>query len=258
MRTAFLDLLACPSCSGALREEGQSLRCGGCGAGYVLSADIPDLRLPADRATEGVRAFYSDAPFPGYPPRDSLAALRARAGRSELAQLLDAAIGGAARILDLGCGTGQLGLYLATADRLVVGADLTRASLELAAGAARRYGVGNALFVETDLRAPGLQPGKFDVVLCTGVLHHTPDPRASFRALPRLLLLGVASEVSSVALSPVVSLAPTTLRCAALRHSRFAHRVVACTLARDHFGERVWRGNTFTGFVSLSSPTSRN
>jgi SAM-dependent methyltransferase len=186
MLPSLLELLACPACAQPLREEAGALGCGGCDAGYSIIDDIPALRATADDATERVRAFYREAPFPGYPPNDNLAALRARAGRSELLQLLDAAIPGDARILDLGCGTGQIGLYLATADRLVIGADLTRASLELAAGAARRYGSTGALFVETDLRAPGLRHSAFDLVFCSGVLHHTPDPRASFQALARL------------------------------------------------------------------------
>ena len=89
-------------------------------------------------------------------------------------------------MLELGCGTGQMSLFLATADRLVIGADLTRASLELAEAARRRYGVERAIFVETDLRAPGLRGGAFDVVYSSGALHHTPDPRASFAAMARL------------------------------------------------------------------------
>jgi SAM-dependent methyltransferase len=137
-----------------------------------------------------LREFYAAAPFPGYPPRDSYAALRRRAERSEFARLLDQAIPPDATVLELGCGTGQMCLFLATADRLVVGADLTRASLELAAAAARRFEVGRARFVETDLRAPGLRAGAFDVVYCSGVLHHTPDPEASFRALTRLVRPG--------------------------------------------------------------------
>ncbi|MFL5264545.1 MAG: class I SAM-dependent methyltransferase, partial [Anaeromyxobacteraceae bacterium] len=137
-----------------------------------------------------LRDFYAAAPFPGYPPRDSYAALRRRAERSEFARLLDQAIPPDATVLEVGCGTGQMCLFLATADRLVVGADLTRASLELAAAAARRFEVGRARFVETDLRAPGLRAGAFDVVYCSGVLHHTPDPEASFRALARLVRPG--------------------------------------------------------------------
>jgi SAM-dependent methyltransferase len=147
---------------------------------------IPDLRVRGDATTETVRAFYTTAPFPGYPPRDSLESLRARAGRSEFARLLDRAIPGDARIVEIGCGTGQMSLFLATADRVVVGADLTRASLELGAAAARRFGIEKVRFVETDLRRPGLREGAFDVVYSSGVLHHTPDPRASFTALARL------------------------------------------------------------------------
>ena len=41
-------------------------------------------------------------------------------------------------------------------------------------------------FVETDLRRPGLRAGAFDVVYSSGVLHHTPDPRASFARLAAL------------------------------------------------------------------------
>ena len=77
-------------------------------------------------------------------------------------------------------------LFLARADRVVVGADLTRASLTLAAGTARRFGLDRVQFVETDLQHPGLKAGAFDVVYSSGVLHHTPNPRASFARLAQL------------------------------------------------------------------------
>jgi SAM-dependent methyltransferase len=176
-------LLACPGCGRALAED---LRCARCGCAYRAEGGVPDLRLSSDDRTEAVRSFYSQAPFPGYPPRDSWAALRARAGRSEFAKLLDRSVAGDARIVELGCGTGQMSLFLATADRVVIGADLTRASLLLAESARVRFGVERALFVETDLRAPGLREGAFDVVLASGVLHHTPDPRASFSSMASL------------------------------------------------------------------------
>jgi len=132
-----------------------------------------------------VRAFYEQSPFPGYPPRDSLAGLRARAARSEFARLLDDAIPPDALVLEIGCGTGQLAIFLASSGRSVVGADFSRPSLRLAREAAARFDVG-ARFVETDLRSPGLRPSSFDVVICTGVLHHTRDPRASFGSVAQL------------------------------------------------------------------------
>lgn len=183
----FLELLVCPACEGTLTANWS---CRGCGASYQAPEGIPNLRVAGDARTDVVRHFYEKAPFPGYPPHDSLEWLRARAERSRFARLLDCAIPGNARVLDLGCGTGQMSLYLARADRAVIGADLTRASLQLGAAAARRFQVDRVQFVETDLNRPGLRRGSFDVVYSSGVLHHTPDPRASFARMAQLVRPG--------------------------------------------------------------------
>jgi len=183
----LLELLACPACQGTL---GPDFLCAGCGARYPVQDGVADLRLCGDGRTERVRDFYSHAPFPGYRPGDSLDALRARAEKSEFARLLDDAIAPDARILEIGCGTGQMSLYLARGERQVIGADLTRASLLLGAAAARRFGVEGVQFVETDLHRPGLRAGAFDVVYCSGVLHHTPDPGKAFASLLPLLRPG--------------------------------------------------------------------
>lgn len=180
--------------------------CEGCGAGYCAPDGVPALRLPGDARTETVRQFYSEAPFPGYPPHSTLEWLRARAGRSRFARLLDAAIPGDARIVEVGCGTGQMSLYLARADRVVIGTDLTRASLLLGSQAARRFAIGGALFVESDLARPALRQGVFDVVYCSGVLHHMPDPRGAFSHVVRLarpggmIVLGLYNAVARLPL----------------------------------------------------------
>ena len=222
VRDAHLDLLACPACKGALgaRAGDAELRCGACGASYSTTRGIPDLRLPSDARTETVREFYTESPFPNYPAQQSLSGLRGRAAKSEFARLLDQATPGDARVLEIGCGTGQMSLFLATADRVVVGADLTRASLELGAEAARRYGLDKVRFVETDLRAPGLLPGAFDVVYSSGVLHHTPDPRASFAAMAKLVRPGGTIVLG---LYNVYARFPHRLRrvCARLTKNRF-------------------------------------
>jgi len=171
-----------------------------------------------DPRTEAVRRFYELAPFPGYPPRDSLHALRARADRNPFVRLLDEAIAGDARVVEVGCGTGQMCLYLARADRVVVGLDLSRAALRLGAEAARRFGVGGVQFVESDLRSPGVRPGAFDVVYSSGVLHHTPDPRASFAGLVRLVRPGGAIVLG---LYNTFARVPTRLRRAVARLTAF-------------------------------------
>src|ERR1700674_1848351 len=173
---------------------------------YEAPDGIPNLRLVGDTRTEIVRRFYQQAPFPDFPPRATLSWLRARAERSEFARLIDRAIPGNARVVEIGCGTGQMSLYLARADRVVVGADLTRASLQLGASAARRFQLDRVQFVETDLHRPGLRKGSFDVVYSSGVLHHTPDPRASFARLAQLarpggtIVLGVYNAFARIPL----------------------------------------------------------
>lgn len=153
-----------------------------------------------------VRDFYERTPFPNYPERDTLHALRARAERSAFAQLLDRAIPGDARIVDIGCGTGQMAIYLSRGNRFLVGVDLSSASLTLGANAARRFALDRVRFVQTDLHHPGLQESSFDVVFSSGVVHHTPNPRAAFRALVRLarpggmIVLGVYNAVARIPL----------------------------------------------------------
>src|SRR5262245_8766178 len=97
---AVRELLACPACAGTLTPAHGGLACDARRARYDAPDGIPNLRLPADAATETVRRFYEQAPFPGYPPRESLQALRARAGRNAFARLVDEAIAADARIVE--------------------------------------------------------------------------------------------------------------------------------------------------------------
>src|SRR5580765_4517405 len=215
---AFRELLACPACAGPIAADWS---CRDCGRRVDRPDDIPDLRVPGNERTEAVRRFYDRAPFPGYPARDTLQALHSRADRSVFARLLDRAIPGDARIVDVGCGTGQMCLFLASADRVVVGADLTRASIALGAAAAARFNLTRVQFVETDLRQPGLQRGSFDVVYSSGVIHHTRDPRASFGKLVELARPG---GVIVVGVYNAIARIPTRLRRVAARLS--GYRVV--------------------------------
>jgi SAM-dependent methyltransferase len=180
-------LLACPVCRGGLDE---ALVCERCGHRWPTLDGIPTLRPDVGGQTEVVRQFYNIAPFPGYPPNDSLTWLRTRAERSPFARLLDASIPGDATIAEVGCGTGQTSLYLARADRTVVGLDLARGSLALAEAAARRYGVNSVNFVECDIAHLPLKDAAFDLIYCSGVLHHTPDPAKSFASIVKAVKPG--------------------------------------------------------------------
>jgi len=132
-----------------------------------------------------VRSFYEQYPFPGYDDIDTPSTLIARARRGIFAQLLDDQIPFGARVLDVGCGTGQLSNFLALGGRQVVGIDLSRNSLEKAREFQKRFNIPGVTFVQGDLFSAELPDANFDFVLCNGVLHHTADAEGGFARLCR-------------------------------------------------------------------------
>jgi 2-polyprenyl-3-methyl-5-hydroxy-6-metoxy-1,4-benzoquinol methylase len=75
------------------------------------------------------------------------------------------------RVLDYGCGYGNLGIYLSWKGAQVWGFDLSQHAVETANKAARRYGLP-AEFARMDAAALNYPSDFFDVVIGFGVLHH--------------------------------------------------------------------------------------
>ena len=90
-----------------------------------------------------------------------------------------------ARIADLGCGTGTLGLLLAEEGYAVDGVDFSPEMIRLArAKAGRAAGV---TFTEADAADPPLETARYDVVLSRHVLWAMPDPAAALARWTSLL-----------------------------------------------------------------------
>ncbi len=91
-------------------------------------------------------------------------------------------------VLDGGCGMGRyLRIAAAGGARLAVGLDLSRA---VEAARELTEGLDAVAIVRGDLLRPPLREGSFDHIYSIGVLDHTPDPRAAFLELARLLKPG--------------------------------------------------------------------
>jgi ubiquinone/menaquinone biosynthesis C-methylase UbiE len=105
----------------------------------------------------------------------------------------------AAEVLVAGCGTGKQAVRAAFAygprSRLLA-VDLSRASLAYGVAMARRLGVANVEFAQADILALGTLERRFDVIECTGVLHHMADPLAGWRVLAGLLKPGGLMRVA--------------------------------------------------------------
>lgn len=143
-----------------------------------------------EAVTRTVRKFYEEFSFPGYEEFESLASLVRKAEEGEYAKLLDQNIPPRKRVLDLGCGTGQLAIFLSLAHRQVVGMDLSLNSLRKANGFRERFDLRRVRFCQGNLFQIPLQSESFDYVFCNGVLHHTGDARRGFEEAVRLLKPG--------------------------------------------------------------------
>ncbi len=191
---ALEALWACSKCGGELTAHEHHATCAGCGRRFENDDGIWRLFWPHERidgdVTEVVKQFYEEHPFPNYDDTDSLSSLIRKSRRGIYAKLLAEQIAYNSRVLEIGCGTGQLANYLAIGCRTVVGTDLCLNSLRLAENFRRSQGLTRVRFCQMNLFRPAFRDAQFDVVLCNGVLHHTSDPFGGFRSIARLVRPG--------------------------------------------------------------------
>jgi SAM-dependent methyltransferase len=155
------------------------------------SARMPRLGAFADATVHAVARQYEASPYPRWTSVGVVAPahLRRMLGQhfraAELA-FLDRPF----EVLIAGCGTGQQAVQAALAygpQARVLAIDLSAASLAYAARMAERYGAGNIAFAQADLQSLAdlgeRHRRRFDVIECTGVLHHLADPFDAWRRL---------------------------------------------------------------------------
>jgi SAM-dependent methyltransferase len=103
-------------------------------------------------------------------------------------RIVAAGQGGPARVLDIGCGTGDLAIHLARQGCRVTGIDFLEGPISLARAKARDGGI-SATFLVMDALAVGEIPERFDAVTDCGLFHVFDDVRraAYVSALAKLL-----------------------------------------------------------------------
>jgi SAM-dependent methyltransferase len=91
-------------------------------------------------------------------------------------------------ILIAGCGTWQAAKYAACRPRAhVVGIDVSATSLEQTEQLKRKYGLTNLEVMQRAIEQVDGIGDRFDLIVCTGVLHHLADPPGGLRALRSVL-----------------------------------------------------------------------
>lgn len=141
---------------------------------------------------DAVREFYDRHPYP--PPLTDLGAYRQRwddPHRRRCDFHLHwpwRAFSDAYLILVTGCGTSQAARYaMRWPAAQVVGVDLSGTSVRCTEELKSRYGLANLTVRQLPLERVAELECQFDQIVCTGVLHHLPDPAAGIRALRRVL-----------------------------------------------------------------------
>jgi len=141
--------------------------------------------------THNVQDFYEDAPFPKYNSFDSVSVFVEPARPGIVARLLSEQIPPNSRVLEVGCGTGQLSNFLAaTTMSHVYATDMTKASLRLGQKFARANKIGGIEFLQMNLFRPCIRPLSMDIVIRNGVLHHTYNTRTAVLSISRLVRAG--------------------------------------------------------------------
>ena len=190
------DIFVCPECASGLFFRDDEIKCQTCGARYPIVDNIPLLfgkhKGSSDKrdVTERVKEFYEENPFPGYDDFDDVAGLIQKAKKGVFARLLDEQLPFNIRVLECGCGTGQLSNFLSVAQREVFGVDMSLNSLKLGEAFRERNGLRRAHFLQMNLFALAFRPEAFHVVISNGVLHHTHDPYLAFQNISKLVKPG--------------------------------------------------------------------
>lgn len=159
--------------------------------GGILRLLSPTSVNHEENIRQKMQTFYEEHTFPGYDGIDSPSVLMEKAGKSGFGKWLDEAIPPLATILEVGCGTGQMTNFLGlVSTRTVIGTDQSITSLTLGQNFKERFGLQNVHFVQANIFAMPFKPNSVDILICSGVLHHTPNPKKGFQELLRLVKPG--------------------------------------------------------------------
>lgn len=159
----------------------------------IASIDVPSQDTQGHRAA-GYRDLVSDDSAAIWSAAaDDWSTYWAESARPVWPALLSgAAVSPGARVLDIGCGSGQLLAYLAAEGFVASGADPASRMVELA----REHAPG------ADVRLGGFEAlpfpeGAFDAVIAVNSLQFSHDPIAALRGASRLLAPGGAIGIAS-------------------------------------------------------------
>ena len=160
-----------------------------------LRATIPKATHIEDPVSRLVQSQYEENPYPRWvrtaPVGDESTIIEYLCRRFPFAGLQREKENAFSEFLVAGCGTGQQSVDVAQNTRgRVLAVDLSLSSLGYAMRKTLELGLTSIEYSQADILELGALGRSFDVIECTGVLHHLADPFAGWRVLLSLLRPG--------------------------------------------------------------------
>lgn len=137
-----------------------------------------------DKSLYKVQEFYKVAPFPSYVKNETAGDILFKGNKNSLAREVKEKFQFNKNILEAGSGTCQLASYLSIGtNNIVYALDGTLDSLQEGENFKIKSGLKNLNLVHGDILNQIFKNEVFDLVWCSGVLHHTKDAYAGFQNL---------------------------------------------------------------------------
>lgn len=135
-----------------------------------------------------VSEFYSDNPFPNYQDFETINDLANKLESNLFLKNFKKQIGFGKKILEVGSGTCQLSIMLShNTNNRVVAMDSTIDSIKLGREFAKKNKLKNCTFLHADIFNNPIKKKSFDIIWCSGVLHHTDNPAEGFNIISEWL-----------------------------------------------------------------------
>ena len=97
-----------------------------------IDEEVPNfIEDKLDKLTDKMSNFYDEIKFPNYDDLEDYASLYDKGRKQIFTRKLDEELSYSSNILELGCGTGQLSLFLARGNREICGVDISDSSLRM-------------------------------------------------------------------------------------------------------------------------------
>ena len=173
-----------------------------------LSKNIIKLGPIQDYISQKVKSQYEENPYPrwryGNPLRNrNVSFVRAINDEINPNSISPSRDDRQLKVLVAGCGTGNQILHTQIfRNAMITAIDLSSSSLAYAQRKVNEMSIENVKLIQMDLLNVDLLETKFDIILCSGVLHHLDDPLKGLKALLGVLnrngflKLGLYSELA--------------------------------------------------------------